>query len=700
MAQSLYISSVCIGSGLSSSAMGVFRACEHMGLRVSYYKPIGEFSDNDDIALQFLRQSSYVTTQTPISFVLAEQFISIKRVDELIEKILYSYEKYAQESDIVIVEGINPDKSGTFVGKLNPIIAQALESHVLLVASPLHFCLDEFFARLEIHLQLYKRQQSQHMIGVLFNKMNAPDQKFDKDFSVQKITQSIKLFQDPFITIAGFIPWAKSFNCPRMVDIQRYLKAKILSPGDIFQRRVQQCVLGISSPKSLSDKLLSNTLVITPAEREDVIVTTALAAVNGVSLAGLLLTSGLEIDKELKILIDKAIESGLPIMAVEQSTQDILEKLYSRPEQSESDDHERLDLVSESLAQNIDHDVLKKLIGKISTSRLTPPAFRYQLIARASKHLKTIVLPEGEEERTVQAAVICHEKNIARCVLLGNEKKIKRIIEQNHLSMPNDLKILDPKSIKDRYIEPMVQIRAHKHLLAEKAAQQLDDPIVLGTMMVAQGDVDGLVAGAVHTTANTIRPALQLIGVEQEYSLMSSVFFMGLPDQVVVYGDCAVNPSPDAQQLASIAIQSARSAKQFGIEPKVAMVSYSTGTSGQGEDVQKVLEATQIAKKMDPDLIIDGPLQYDAAVNIEVAKKKAPDSPVAGQATVFVFPDLNTGNTTYKAVQRSAQVVSIGPMLQGLKAPVNDLSRGALVDDIVYTVALTAIQAQSSKEDG
>ena len=247
--------------------------------------------------------------------------------------------------------------------------------------------------------------------------------------------------------------------------------------------------------------------------------------------------------------------------------------------------------------------------------------------------------------------------------------------------------------MRERYVEPMVALRKSKGLTPEQAREQLQDTVVLGTMMLAVDDVDGLVSGAVHTTASTVRPALQLIKTEPGSSIVSSVFFMLMPDQVLVYGDCAINPDPSATELAEIALQSAASARAFGVEPKVAMISYSTGSSGVGADVDKVREATVLAKGKAPGLLIDGPLQYDAASVPDIGQKKAPGSPVAGQATVFVFPDLNTGNTTYKAVQRSAHVVSVGPMLQGLRKPVNDLSRGALVDDIVFTIALTAIQA-------
>jgi len=274
-----------------------------------------------------------------------------------------------------------------------------------------------------------------------------------------------------------------------------------------------------------------------------------------------------------------------------------------------------------------------------------------------------------------------------------NRERIGHTALSLGIQLPSDLQILNPDEIRQRYVDPMVELRKHKQLSAPVALAQLEDTVVLGTMMLALDEVDGLVSGAIHTTANTIRPALQLIKTTEGAKLVSSIFFMLLPEQVMVYGDCAVNPDPNAEELCDIALQSATSAKSFGIEPKVAMISYSTGSSGSGSDVEKVREATKLAQKADPSLIIDGPLQYDAATTASVAKSKAPDSPVAGQASVVIFPDLNTGNTTYKAVQRSANVVSIGPMLQGLAKPVNDLSRGALVEDIVYTIALTAIQA-------
>nr|WP_144235779.1 phosphate acetyltransferase [Snodgrassella alvi] len=348
---------------------------------------------------------------------------------------------------------------------------------------------------------------------------------------------------------------------------------------------------------------------------------------------------------------------------------------------------------AKAVAAQLNADVLGSEQAKPVATHLAPAAFRYQMMARARAANKRIVLPEGNEPRTIAAAAICENKGIARCVLLAKKAEVEAVAQAKGITLPASLEIIDPDSIRERYIAPMVELRKSKGLTPEQAAEQLQDTVVLGTMMLATGDVDGLVSGAVHTTANTIRPALQLIKTAPGASLVSSVFFMLMPDQVLVYGDCAVNPNPTAEQLADIAIQSADSAKAFGIEPKVAMISYSTGSSGSGPDVETVTAATKLAQQKRPDLHIDGPLQYDAASVPSVGKQKAPDSKVAGQATVFVFPDLNTGNTTYKAVQRSAHVLSVGPMLQGLNKPVNDLSRGALIEDIVYTIALTAIQA-------
>lgn len=344
------------------------------------------------------------------------------------------------------------------------------------------------------------------------------------------------------------------------------------------------------------------------------------------------------------------------------------------------------------VVSDLSKDFAKSLLPTFSQRVLSPSAFRVELVKKATAAKKRIVLPEGDEPRTVEAASICQSRGIAQCVLLAKEENVKKVAKERGVTLPDGIEIIDPATLVDKYVAPMVERRRGK-LDEAGAKEQLQDSVVLGTMMLQMGDVDGLVSGAVHTTANTIRPAFQLIKTAPEYSLVSSVFFMLLPEQVVAYADCAVNPNPNSDELAEIAIQTADSAKAFGIVPKIAMISYSTGTSGAGVDVDLVVKATEIVRERRPDLAVDGPLQYDAATVPSVAKSKAPNSPVAGQANVFIFPSLSVGNALYKAVQRSANVLSVGPMLQGLNKPVNDLSRGALVDDIVYTIALTAIQA-------
>lgn len=355
--------------------------------------------------------------------------------------------------------------------------------------------------------------------------------------------------------------------------------------------------------------------------------------------------------------------------------------------------------IIEYIAEHLTIETLLKALEIPRVKRMPPSAFRYELIKEARLANRRIVLPEGEEPRTLQAAAICAERGIARCLLLGEEAKILAVAKTHNITLPRDengqlqgIEIIDPTTVAEQYVAGFVERRKHRGATEESAREALNNSVVVGTMMLAEGDVDGLVSGAVHTTADTIRPALQLIGTDANSSIVSSIFFMLMKDQVHVYGDCAVNPEPSAEQLADIALQSAESARIFGIEPRVAMLSYSTGSSGAGEAVEKVAKATKIAQEKAPELLIDGPLQFDAASVPSVGKQKAPDSAVAGRATVFIFPDLNTGNITYKAVQRSANVVCIGPMLQGLAKPVNDLSRGALVDDIVYTIAITALQ--------
>ena len=492
--------------------------------------------------------------------------------------------------------------------------------------------------------------------------------------------------------LIGAIPLNPDLTACRTIDIARHLGAKVLHEGEIQTRRAKKISLLARTVPNMLHTFQAGSVLVTPIDRSDVMMAVALSALK-TPMAGLVLTGGFNLDERVWNLCKSGFDTGLPVLSVETNSWETATHLNRMDPEVPEDDLERVQLGMDHVALYIDADWLASRSEIPVETRMSPAAFCYRLTERARAAEKRIILPEGNEPRTIRAAALCAQRNIARCVLLGNADEIRRVAAGLEVELPTNLEILDPSLLRANYVTPLVEMRKHKGLTPQDAAELLSDNVWLGTVMLALEEVDGLVSGAVHSTANTIRPALQIIKTKAGAKVVSSIFFMCLPDQVVVYGDCAVNPDPDAETLADIAIQSAESAERFGIPARVAMISYSTGASGSGADVDKVREATRIAKGKRPDLLLDGPLQYDAATMADVAATKAPDSPVAGRATVFVFPDLNTGNTTYKAVQRSANVISIGPMLQGMRRPVNDLSRGALVEDIVYTIAITAIQA-------
>jgi phosphate acetyltransferase len=502
------------------------------------------------------------------------------------------------------------------------------------------------------------------------------------------------LFDRAGFTIIGAVPENSDLAAPRTVDIARHLQAKIIHEGELATRRVRSFSLLARTVPNMIAGFKPGTILIAPADRADVFVAVAMAAVNKTAFAGVVLTGDTELPEGILDLCRPGLETGLPVLKVATNSWQTATDLSAMSKEVAADDIERIRESMDFVANHIDAVWLAEKAAAPVEARMSPAAFCYRLVELAVQANKRIVLPEGAEPRTIRAASICAQRGIARCVLLGNRDEILRVANGHQVHQPENVESIDPADVRARYVDPLVEMRRHKGLTAMDAADYLEDNVWLGTTMLALGEVDGLVSGAEHTTANTIRPALQIIKTKPSCRVVSSIFFMCLPDQVLVYGDCAVNPDPDAETLADIAIQSAESAIGLGIPARVAMISYSTGESGTGADVDKVREATRIAKGKRPDILLDGPLQYDAAAIADVAATKAPDSPLAGRATVFIFPDLNTGNTTYKAVQRSANVISVGPVLQGLKRPVNDLSRGCLVEDIVYTIAITAIQAR------
>ena len=621
----------------------------------------------------------------------------------LLEEIIANFENHAAASgaDVIIVEGLVPVEKHPFANRLNKQIASGIDADIVFVTQPGNGGAQEIRERLELAVNTYVEGARNRVLGCVINKVGASvdSHGVPTQLEVGKPSGDLSNMNlDDIAKVLASIPWNPSLNAARASDLASYLQCQVLNEGELATRRLSEVVFCARDVQNMVDYIKPGSLLVTSGDRSDIIISIALAAMNGTKIGALLLTGGYNLDERVKKLCEQAFATGLPILQTEDHTWQTAIDLQHFNTEIPADDAERINLIADYVAGFIDKNWLETQSEQNAHVRLlSPAAFRYKLTERARAERKRIVLPEGNEPRTVKAAAICAARGIATPVLLGNPEEIQRVAAQQGVVLGEGVEIIDPVASRENYVERLVELRKSKGLTPEAAREQLEDNVVLGTMMIERNEVDGLVSGAVHTTANTIRPPLQIIKTAPGSSLVSSVFFMLLPDQVLVYGDCAINPDPTAEQLAEIAIQSSDTAKAFGIEPRVAMLSYSTGTSGKGEDVEKVRTATEIAKTKRPDLVIDGPLQYDAAIMADVAASKAPNSPVAGKATVFIFPDLNTGNIAYKAVQRSAKLVSIGPMLQGMKKPVNDLSRGALVDDIVYTIAITAIQAQQNK---
>ncbi|WP_333617545.1 phosphate acetyltransferase [Mixta calida] len=700
--------------GLTSVSLGVIRAMERKGVRLSVFKPIAQpraGGNAPDQTTTIIRKNSSIPAAEPLQMSRVESLLGSNQQDVLMEEIIARYHANTQDAEVVLVEGLVPTRKHQFANALNYEIAKTLNAEIVFVMALGNDSPAQLKERIELTQSSFGGSKNKNITGVIINKLNAPvdeqgrtrpdlSEIFDDSTkaSVANIDPS-QLFANSPLPVLGCIPWSFDLIATRAIDMCRHLNARVINEGEIQTRRVKSVTFCARSLPHMLEHFRPGSLLVTSADRPDVLVATCLAAMNGVEIGAILLTGGYEIDDRIYKLCERAFQTGLPVFMVNTNTWQTSLSLQSFNLEVPSDDTQRIEKVQEYIASHINSDWVESLTAASERSRrLSPPAFRYQLTELARKAGKRIVLPEGDEPRTVKAAAICAERGIAQCVLLGNPDEIHRVAAAQGVELGKGIEIVDPEEARNNYVARLVELRKNKGMTEVVAQEQLEDNVVLGTMMLERDEVDGLVSGAVHTTANTIRPPLQLIKTAPNSSLVSSVFFMLLPEQVLVYGDCAINPDPTAEQLAEIAIQSADSAAAFGIEPRVAMISYSTGNSGAGSDVEKVREATRIAQEKRPDLVIDGPLQYDAAIMEDVAKSKAPNSQVAGRATVFIFPDLNTGNTTYKAVQRSADLISIGPMLQGMRKPVNDLSRGALVDDIVYTIALTAIQASQAQE--
>jgi phosphate acetyltransferase len=707
MTRTLLVVPSAAGAGLARTCLGLVRALDRRGVNVAFVKPVAQPRPDGgpDRSIALAVATSALRPPDPLSTAHLEQQLGSGGLDAVLEKIVAAWQPVYDRSDVVVVEGLSPGQAKLYAGGLNQALAKAVDADVLLVASwpPAGLVSGEDRAdgaaelgsagdavkhlaeSLAITASGYWSGEHARVIGCVVNGVPARDPSSAAQLGETLTQHGLRLI--------AAVPHRPELTWLRVGDLVRELGPRVLSEGDLSRRIKEVAVFAQGVPGGLR-VLTEGRLVAVPGDRHDVVMAACLAALSGTRLAALLLTAGTEPDPRVWELTQAACATGLPVLVVDDNSYETATRVHDLDPGLPIDDLERIEGVVENIADAMDAVWLESLPSSSRSRRLSPAAFRFHLVELARAADACVVLPEGTEPRIVQAAVACAERGIARCVLLGPPEQVTGLARGLGLQLPDGVTVVDPQAVAERYVAPLAQLRRHKGWTEEMARDHLADPIMVGTMMLKQGEVDGMVAGAVHTTAATVRPALQILGTRPGSRLVSSVFFMCLPDEVVVYGDCAINPRPDAEELADIAIQSAASARALGIEPRVAMISFSTGTSGTGSDVDKVAEATRIVREREPGLAVDGPLQYDAAAIASVAQNKRPDSAVAGRASVFIFPDLGTGNTTYKAVQRSAQVMSIGPMLQGLAKPVNDLSRGALVDDIVYTVALTAIQSR------
>jgi len=697
MSNSLYITATKARSGKSAITLGVMEMLLRKIDRVGFFRPIipGISDRDDDINLI----SSYFKLKIPYDQMYgftgteASNLVSLGKESEVIEGIIKKYDQLRKICDFILCEGTDfASSTAAFEFDINAEISKNLGCPVLLVANAHQRSMDGTVRSVEMAIDSLG-EMGCHTIATIVNRTDPKDGQ-----TIIKLLKEKDLAREQLVYA---IPDEESLGKPTVGEIADILGAEVLYGEEQLNRHVYSFTVAAMQLQNFLTRMKRGSLIITPGDRADVIVA-CLAAVSSTSMeniAGIVLTGGLKPEKSIWELI-KGFPQMVPVISVKDNTFPTATKVDKIHARISPDDDRKITRALAVFEKNIDTEQLEEKVITTRTAVVTPKMFEYELLQKARAHKQHIVLPEGEEERILKATETLLRREVVDITLLGNEELIRERIIQLGLQM-SAVNIIEPLKSKffSEYVKTYYDLRKHKGITEENAHDIMSDVSYFATMMVYKGHAHGMVSGAVHSTAETIRPALQIIKTKPGFSIVSSVFLMCLEDRVLVYGDCAVNPDPNASELAEIALSSAQTARTFGIDPIVAMLSYSTGASGKGADVDKVREATRIAKENAresfPGLKIEGPIQYDAAVDSSVAKTKLPESDVAGKATTFIFPDLNAGNNTYKAVQRSAGAVAIGPVLQGLRHPVNDLSRGCTIPDIVNTVAITAIQAQS-----
>jgi phosphate acetyltransferase len=695
MANNLYIIANEAQSGKSLVTLGIMDMLTRHGLKVCFFRPI--INDHDpaspdkDLLLIRERYKIEVPYRDCYGYTLDEvkELSSRNRDDEMLTGILERYQRLSERFDFVLCEGSDfEEMSSIFEFDINAEIANHLSSSVLLVFNGHRKSVEEIVSSLQLISELFEEKTS-NILATVINRV-APNT------SAELIVEIRKRLENPDELIYA-LPENEILGQPTIAEIADHLQAQVLYGHEkLNQLTTGYTVAAMQLPHFLG-QFSEGQLIVTPGDRSDIIIG-SLASLSAQSLpriAGLVLTVGYQPEDSICQLIE-GMGTHVPILKVNENTFETAVKLDSVTAAITPGDRRKISAALELFEKNIDIETLYETIVESQSNIVTPMLFEYTLIQRAKTIKQRIVLPEGIELRILKAAEILCRRQAVELILLGDEAVIKKLISKHGLKLPG-VQIINPLHSEhlDDFVQTYYELRKHRGVTLDSARDIIPDVSYFGTMMVYKDLADGMVSGSIHTTAHTIRPAFEFIKTKPGVATVSSVFFMCLPDRVLVYGDCAIVPRPNVEQLAEIAISSGRTASAFNIDPKIALLSYSTGSSGTGEEVEKVRSAALLAQEKAPDLLIEGPIQYDAAIDASVAKTKMPDSDVAGQATVFIFPDLNTGNNTYKAVQRSAGAVAIGPVLQGLKKPVNDLSRGCTVADIVNTVAITAIQAQA-----
>ncbi len=706
MGKNLYITATEARSGKSAIALGVMEMLIRNIDRVGFFRPIISGRSTSDICelykdndIDLISTHFHLELEYDEMYAYTEEealhLISIGKQAELIDGILAKYNQMAERFDFVLCEGYEfSGSSASFDFDLNAEISNNMGCPVLLVANAHKKDSTKTFRSIKMYMESFD-EMGCDVIATIVNRMS---QDNSKEIIKQLETNILK---EDHLTYA--IPDDPSLGNPTIDEIATLMCADVIYGEDQLDHHASSYIVAAMHLQNFLEWYEHGTLVITPGDRADVIVSCLSAATSSTMphISGILLTGGIKPEPQVLKLLE-GFYKRIPILSVKEDTFQAARILDNLHAVISPNDKRKIFTALGAFERNVDVARLSDKIISSQSTIVTPKMFEYGLIQTAKTNKQKIVLPEGEDERILKASEILLKRDVVDLILLGDENVIKEKI--SHMGLILDkAEIIDPSTSKyyDDYVKEYFDLRKKKGISLEMAHDSIRDVSFFGTMMVRKGHADGMVSGAVHTTSATIRPAFEVIKTKPGCSVVSSVFFMCLADKVLVYGDCAVNPNPKANQLAEIAISSALTAKTFGVEPIVAMLSYSTGESGSGEDVDIVKAATKIAKdklpEVFPDLLLEGPIQYDAAVDKKVAATKMPDSQVAGKATVFIFPDLNTGNNTYKAVQRSAGAVAIGPVLQGLNKPVNDLSRGCLIPDVVNTVAITAIQAQAEK---